>query len=287
MTKTQVTNFMTVARVGSFTKAANMLYISQPAISKSISSMEAELGFPLFVRRDNSLALTEAGRRLRDFFLNTAKEYEELMGQIAGAAESLSGIRLGCPDTWHPPCFLGRIREHFGSAHPELQLTVECGKLSELMIGLREGALDIVLTHDFYNPYQYGIASEYLTATGCGILYSKERFGENISLDDLKDVDFLLYDGEIQRIFETMLRDICAGHFVPELRTAGQLSTALFRMACGDGVMLFSDWDSAAAGSAYGYLPVNKQLPVRMIYAADTTNDAVSVFLKEAPGLFE
>ena len=45
MTKVQIKAFMTVAKEKSFTRAANVLYISQPAISKSISTLEDELGF--------------------------------------------------------------------------------------------------------------------------------------------------------------------------------------------------------------------------------------------------
>lgn len=50
MTFTQINCFVTVAREQSFTKAASILYVSQPAISKSISRLEEELGFPLFDR---------------------------------------------------------------------------------------------------------------------------------------------------------------------------------------------------------------------------------------------
>ena len=61
MTQTQINCFLAVARERSFTRAANSLYISQPAISRSISKLEDELGFQLFERRESALTLTTHG----------------------------------------------------------------------------------------------------------------------------------------------------------------------------------------------------------------------------------
>ena len=54
--------FYTVAKTGNISKAANQLYISQPAISKSISKLESELGTALFSRSSRGVALTEEDR---------------------------------------------------------------------------------------------------------------------------------------------------------------------------------------------------------------------------------
>ena len=63
MTQTQINCFLAVARERSFTRAANSLYISQPAISRSISKLEDELGFQLFERcTDVRLFCTYKGR---------------------------------------------------------------------------------------------------------------------------------------------------------------------------------------------------------------------------------
>lgn len=53
--------FLTICRVGSITKAAQLLYISQPALSRQIQDLEEELGCKLFDRSKRQLALTESG----------------------------------------------------------------------------------------------------------------------------------------------------------------------------------------------------------------------------------
>ena len=59
--------FYTVAKAGNISKAANQLYISQPAISKSISKLEAELGTALFARSSKGVTLTEEGQVLYEY----------------------------------------------------------------------------------------------------------------------------------------------------------------------------------------------------------------------------
>ncbi|HHT17638.1 MAG TPA: LysR family transcriptional regulator, partial [Papillibacter sp.] len=64
MTIGQINCFMTVVNEQSFSKAANVLFVSQPAVSKSIASLEEELGYALIDRRDRELRLTPAGAKL-------------------------------------------------------------------------------------------------------------------------------------------------------------------------------------------------------------------------------
>lgn len=61
MELTQLKYFVKVAQTGSFTKAAEELYISQPAVSKAVRNLEDELGVPLFGRVKNSLIINEYG----------------------------------------------------------------------------------------------------------------------------------------------------------------------------------------------------------------------------------
>lgn len=287
MTRVQINAFLTVAREKSFTRAANVLYISQPAISKSISTMEEELGFRLFDRKENVLALTSAGEQMYDFFVRVIEEFNELQESITNSLSSDSScLRIGCPDTWNPRFFYDRIRSHFSLQRPSVRLSVECGKLSDLIISLKSGKLDIVLAHDFYSPTIYGIESELLVTTGCGLIYSREHFGDVSDISEFRNTSFLLYDSDIQKRLESVIRDICRDRFTPAIRTDGQIANALFSVACGEGVMLFSDWDSVVSNKAYGFLPLEERMQVRLIYSAENRAPLVDEMIKEIPPLF-
>ena len=60
----QLEYFVHVAELGSFSKAAVVLDIAQPALSRQVRGLETELRQPLFVRNGRGVALTEAGKRL-------------------------------------------------------------------------------------------------------------------------------------------------------------------------------------------------------------------------------
>lgn len=77
--------FYEVSRCGSLTTAAEQLHISQPALSRQISSLEKEVGIDLFIRHSRGLQLTEAGRRLYDYaqrILNYADEAQRVLDEI-------------------------------------------------------------------------------------------------------------------------------------------------------------------------------------------------------------
>ena len=70
--------FAEVATNLSFSKAADVLFISQPAVSKHIKKLESEIGLPLFARKGNTISLTSSGEKLLDY-LHKAKI---IQGQI-------------------------------------------------------------------------------------------------------------------------------------------------------------------------------------------------------------
>ena len=57
----EIEAFVTINRAGGFTRAAELLHLSQPAVSRRIELLERELGAPLFERLSNGIRLTEAG----------------------------------------------------------------------------------------------------------------------------------------------------------------------------------------------------------------------------------
>ena len=61
--------FLTVAKVGSYTKAAEELYISQPAVSQQLKNLEEELNVKLFTYKKRKLHLTQSGKQLLLFVI--------------------------------------------------------------------------------------------------------------------------------------------------------------------------------------------------------------------------
>ena len=111
--------FAAVARERSFSQAAERLYVSQPAISKHVRSLEVELGKQLVIRDRRGLQLTPAGELLAEYVLRAEALLANARRALGSDAEDASGTLAlaasGIPGTYLLPELLGRFtREHPG-----------------------------------------------------------------------------------------------------------------------------------------------------------------------------
>lgn len=111
--------FIAVAQARSFSHAANLLFLTQPAVSKRISSLEARLNHTLFDRLGKEVVLTEAGKTLLPDALNILKEIEnterrilELSGKITGSLKLATSHHIGLHHL--PPVLRAYASEHKG-----------------------------------------------------------------------------------------------------------------------------------------------------------------------------
>lgn len=119
--------FRAVARRLSFSRAAEDLHLSQPAVSKHIRQLEAEWGVPLFQRLGNRVELTEAGRLLADYAARVAVLTEEVR-QVIGELDGLQrgALRLGAsstPGLYLLPDALARFRAQYPRVEASLAIT--------------------------------------------------------------------------------------------------------------------------------------------------------------------
>jgi DNA-binding transcriptional LysR family regulator/predicted ATPase len=111
----RVRAFAAVARTGSFSRAGAELYVSQPAVSKSVASLEAELGQKLLVRTRQGATLTPAGQLLADYVHRAeallANARRALHAHDDAGSGTLSLAASGIPGTYLLPALLARFRE--------------------------------------------------------------------------------------------------------------------------------------------------------------------------------
>lgn len=94
----QLQYLIEVARFGSFTKAADALYITQPAISKAIKAMEEELGVILFDRLGKRVELTDAGQIIAGQAQQIVASFHSLTSELDDLRNLKKGhIRIGLP----------------------------------------------------------------------------------------------------------------------------------------------------------------------------------------------
>lgn len=145
MRLSQLRHLVGLADAGSFSKAARCLFITQPALSRSIRALEDELGFVLFDRIGHRIELTSFGRDVLERtrrLLDDARDIEELgAGLRAGRAGRL-GVGLGSG----PAAFLTRpLLASFATRHRDVHLELARGGAELLLQRLRARTLDALV----------------------------------------------------------------------------------------------------------------------------------------------
>ena len=136
--------FYTVAKCGSLTKAAEELYISQPAVSQSIKQLENQLGISLFNRTHRGMELSAQGGKM---IFSKVEEALKLFGEaqtlISQLKTSATGnIRIGASDTIFEYFLADKIVE-FHEKYPAVKIELLSGITPETVEDLKAGNCDV------------------------------------------------------------------------------------------------------------------------------------------------
>ena len=137
--------FCTVAKNESFSKAAKVLYLTQPAVSQSIRQLERELDTRLFNRTPKGVSLTSEGSLLFEYVnsaINLIDVGEEKISEFKNL--TMGELKIGVGDTISR-YFLLPYLEAFHMRYPNIKFTIANGTTSELCSILKSGGVDIAI----------------------------------------------------------------------------------------------------------------------------------------------
>lgn len=98
MTPRQLTYFLRIAELRSFTKAAAVLHIAQPALSRQMQQLEEDLSVRLFARSDSGVSVTEAGEALRTRAAHLLQQFANVRDEVGALADRVQGrLHFGMP----------------------------------------------------------------------------------------------------------------------------------------------------------------------------------------------
>lgn len=144
----QLRTFIQVAELGSLSKAADRIRIAQPALSRQIRLLEAELGVALFDRHGRGMVITERGRQLLRHAVRVLADIDELRLEAAESLDSLTGrVVIGMPPTVSDMISVPLVKALRG-AHPQLELRLISAFTGFLLDGLQRGEIDVAVLYD-------------------------------------------------------------------------------------------------------------------------------------------
>lgn len=208
----QLRQLQAVAQCGTVSRAAEILHLSQPALSRSLQRLERELGLPLFERTKNSLVLNEAGRLALEHAEGILRAERHLVDALSGLARDQRTLRIAtCA-----PAPLWRLAALVTEWSPDALVSPETLDPKLVERRLLDQSVDLaILPHPLHVP---GVLSVpfmterlYLSVPAGHALAARE----SVRLADVDGETFLLYAGI------GFWRDVCRramprAHFVTQ-----------------------------------------------------------------------
>jgi len=146
MNTKQLTYVLTLAHEGSFSKAADVLNITQPSLSQYIKKIEKQIGISLFDRTNGDVRLTDAGR----VYIEAGRRILSIEHQMENSFTDLQSYKTGSliigAAPYRAASMLPTIAHSFQSLHPGMHLVVREGTTAELVEGMEHGEYDLALT---------------------------------------------------------------------------------------------------------------------------------------------
>ena len=155
MTLNQLRYFRVLADTEHYTKAADVLNIAQPSLSRAIALLEEELGVLLFTRRGRNVVLTDAGRaflRYVETGLDTVDAGAAAMRDFRTGAERVSLGSITPVVNTYLPRMLAAFRK---DANSKACFDIRVDQTERLLAGLKAGQYDLVFCS--YQPGEYGL----------------------------------------------------------------------------------------------------------------------------------
>lgn len=189
--------FYTVAKCGSLTKAAQELYISQPAVSQAIKQLESRLGVVLFNRTHRGMELSAAGGKV------IFNKVEQALMSLESAENSISelqntpsgAIRIGATDSIFSYILADKIAL-FNEKYPAVKLELISATSPETLVKLKEGGCDIAFINLPAEDSEVKFAGTIATLNDIFVAGGKfEKLnGKVLSLKDLQEYPLLMIE---------------------------------------------------------------------------------------------
>ena len=192
--------FLTVAREENITRAAALLHLTQPTLSRQLMQLEEELGVKLFRRSQHHIVLTEAGMLLRRRAQEIVELAEKTARELRPAEEITGRISIGSGDL-RSMTYLAKLLAAFHRQHPRVQYEIYSGDSDGIKERIEQGLLDMGLLLEPVDTSRYQIL-RLPVRESWGVLVPEDSplaRREAVTPGDLADSPLILTTRELMR----------------------------------------------------------------------------------------
>lgn len=244
MNMNQIHYALTVARYKNFSKAAESLFLSQPALSLQIKKLEQELGFPLFSRKAQGVTITPEGEK----FFQDAQEVEIAWNQMLQNAAACRGeatrhLRIAVSTRIYSNDLFDDVLDFFDS-HPEIEATFVTEAGADSFAALQNGTVDVALDRippiQLLPDYKKFFACELISEQQCFLVSpdSKKFPNDSLAFSKLEGISFVT--GLENSMEDRTLKQFCreSGITLGKIYRSDGISTVMDLVRSGKGITL-------------------------------------------------
>ncbi len=271
-----------IQQAGGLARAADMLNMTQSALSHQVAGLEDQAGMELFVRRSKPMRLSAAGVRM-------LRAAEKILPEIDALEEEFRALRSGKTGRLHiaiecHACFdwLFPVLELFRHAWPEIDVDIRAGLAFEALPALNREEVDLVISSDpaalpgiTFNPL-FDYHPMFVAAAG-NPLAAKDV----IEAEDFRDQMLITYPVARDKL-DVFSEVLTPAKVEPRgQRTVELTAVILMLVASNRGVAVLPDWVLRDVKSNADYItrPLGPGVITKRLYAATRTEDAAKPFM--------
>lgn len=243
MTITQIKYFIMAAKCQNFTKAADKLFITQPALSRQIAAMEMELNMQLFIRNNKSVRLTPAAVVLMEEFEKIYDQYNLAVAKAANSFAGLSGeLNIGVLEGTYVGDLFPSVLQHFAQYYPQVKINLKNYSFNSLIEGLYSNELDLIITLLFDVKDREKLQYQVIEHTRDHIVVHKDHRlagAKYVKLSDFRDDTIIMVSKDDSETSPRLILDACKScGFTPKVKFASSLQEEILWVQAGVGVCM-------------------------------------------------
>ena len=285
MTFKQLEYFAAVARTLSFTEAANEVFVSQPALSRGIVSLENELGVSLLNRNHHTVSLTPAGTLLASELPDLRKELDRVITLVRQTENGLMGrLNIGVLEEQQLDEVMQVTFNYFAQSLPLVEFTPVRMDGRDLLDELNRNRLDIIFSMDFGlsdNPDLDVLQLD--SVPFCMLVPPDHRMANknSASLGDFEQDTIIIDEGQKLTGEAAFLQSCFRQAGVnPNIKMAANIHTRLLWTESGFGVSMFNASNRACGATSVRAVPLNDVPNARLVLAwkKESQNPSLRIF---------
>ncbi len=284
----RLNEFITLASLLNYSKAANQLYLTQPALSRHIHDLENTLGAPLFIRDTHSVHLTSIGELFYDEAKEIVEHYNHALLLVQQASANPTGeLKLGFLGT-ASQSFLSEFVSAFTSSHPDIKLSLSCGNMNQIADQLSSDAIDIGIITHISKDFQAGIESELINKfTLYAIVHPHHPYAgkDDLSLNDLSGFPFINFS-DSNHLAKEYNRQLFkkAGSKCNTVEEVDTVEAGIFMASINRGFFIMPEYLLDLVPDSLAVIPLSDKhcnITLNLIWKKTNTNDSLPLFIKE------